>query len=245
MTNPVHASAAALKVIAIAAAVFFAGCAAPESAVQPVETTIEVPVTRVVETTVEVPVTRVVETTVEVPVTRLVEATVEVPVTVEVPIERTVEVTREVPVTVLVTATMPPATATPIATPTPRPTSTPTPIPTATPDLATAERANLWLAIYPVDWCAPCVGVSADPAFDVAGFGDLKVIVRSGRRSETFFNLERIWGDDGYVELSQTMEGSLSSVTGASAESKGHGSLRCTRNNASTSSELVFACVWR
>ena len=199
-------------------------CAAPDPVVEQVEVTRVVLQTVVVEATV--PVTRVVERTVETPVTRV--------------------VTKEVPVTVLVTPTSPPATATPIPTATALPTATTKPTATPEPvDLANAERANLWLAIYAVEWCAPCVGVSADPAFDVAEFGELMVIVSAGRRSETFFNVDRIYGDDGYVELSQTLDGRISSVTGVSAESNRIGSLRCEKHKTSDSNELVYACAWR
>ena len=209
---------------------------------EPPETiTVEVPVTRLVEQTVEVPVTQLVEQTVEVPVTQLVERSVEV----------TRIVTQEVPVTVVVTATPLPATPTPIPTSTPIPTDTPRPTstrpaPTPTPvDLRNVERANLWLRLYAVDWCAPCVGVSALPAFDVGEFGELEVYVSAGSRSETFFNTDTIYSDDGYRELSQTLDGGLSSVTNVSASSDRLGDLRCGRHRTSTNVELTYACNFR
>ena len=209
---------AAIFVLALAVAL---ACTPPEPVVERVE------VTREVEVPVAVPQT--VEVKVPFPQTRIVE--------------QTVEVTREVPITVVVTATPPPATPTPIPTPTSIP--TPTRVPTPTPDLANAELANLWLAIYPIDWCDPCIGVSADPAFDVIDFAELNVIVRAGTRSETFFNTDRIYGDDGYLLLSQTLDGRISSVTGVSAESGLFGSLRCAKHRDSTAAELTFACAWR
>lgn len=211
---------AALSLIpAIISVLVFASCTAPEPVVQEVE------VTRLVPEKVEVKVT--------VPVTRVVEQTVEV----------TRVVTREVPVTVLVTPTPPPATPTPVPTETPIP--MPTAVPTPTLDLATTERANLWLSIYALEWCAPCIGVSADPAFDVLEFGGLEVIVRAGRRSETFFNVENIYGEDGYLELSQSLDGNLDAVTGVSASSDRIGDLRCEEHESSTSIELTYACAWR
>ncbi len=131
---------------------------------------------------------------------------------------------------------------TPRATPTRRPASTPTPAPQ---DRATTEDANLWVAIFPLSWCAPCIGASANPAFDVREFGDLEVTVRAGTRSETFFNTDAVYGDEGFLELSQTLDGSLSSVTGVSASHRQLGSLRCERHESSTTLELVFACAWR
>ena len=196
---------------------FAISCAAPEPVIQEVE------VTRLVPQTVEVQVVK------------------EVPVEVTRIVEREVEATRivveEVPVTVVVTATPQPATHTPM------PTSTN--IPTPIPDLANTQLANLWIAVYPVDWCAPCIGVSADPAFDVVDFGDLKVIVRAGTRSQTFFNSDPVYGDDGYIQLSQTLDGSLATVTGVSAELGNIGSLRCEKHSASTPQEFAYACVWR
>ena len=133
-------------------------------------------------------------------------------------------------------------TSTPSATPTRRPASTPAPAPQ---NLATTEKANLWVALFPQSWCAPCIGASANPAFDVREFGDLEVVVRAGTRSETFFNTDAVYGDEGYLELSQTLDGTLSSVTGVSASHRHLGSLRCERHQSSTTSELVFACAWR
>lgn len=150
-------------------------------------------------------------------------------------------------VTPTVTPT-PMATATPTATPIPTATRAPTAAPTPTPtpvNLASAERANLWISIFPLQWCDPCVGVSADPAFDVTDFGDLDVTVRAGRRSETFFNTAPVYGDEGYLELSQTLDGGLSSVSGVSARHSFLGGLRCERHDASTFGELIYACVWR
>lgn len=113
---------------------------------------------------------------------------------------------------------------------------------TATPD---PNVANLWVALYPVEWCAPCIGASANPAFDVLEFGDLDVTARAGTRSETFFNTAALYADDGWLELSQTLEGTLSDITGVSASHVDHGSLRCERHSTSTDDELIYACNWR
>ena len=216
---------------AIISVIVFASCTAPEPVVQEVEVTRLVP--EKVEIEVTVPVTRVVDRTIESPVTRVVEQTVEV----------TRVVTREVPVTVLVTPT--PAPETPTLVPTETPTPVRTAVPTPTPNLATADRANLWLYIYALEWCAPCIGVSADPAFDVLDFGELKVIVRAGRRSETFFNADTVYGEDGSLDLSQSLDGYLDSVTGVSASSDRIGDLRCEEHESSTALELTYACAWR
>ena len=204
-----------------------------------VEITREVPVTHEVEVTrevavtrqIEIPVTRVVEILREVPVTRQIEIAREVEVTREVEVIREVEITKEVPVARIVTATRPPNT------PTPRPTATPTV------DLATTDKANLWVALYDAGFSDPRIRASADPAFD-ADVYDLDVIVRAGRSSETFFNVERIYSDDGYTELSQSLEANLSTVTGVSVQTP-YGDLRCERNMNSSAEEIVYACAWR
>ena len=192
---------------------------------------VEVPVTREVEITREVPAAEQVEVTRVVELIKEVEVTRQIEVTREVEVPRTIEVTKEVPVTRVATATPP------LNTPTPRPTPTPTI------DLATTDKANLWVALYNAGYASPRIGASANPAFDVDVY-DLDVIVRAGLVSETFFNVERIYSDDGYTELSQSLEANLSSVTGVSVQTP-YGDLRCEHNESSTASELVYACSWR
>ena len=214
-----------ILILAIAAVTLAIACAAPEPVVQQVE------VTRLVDRTVEVevtvPVTRVIEQTIEVSVTQIVEKTVEV----------TREVTREVPVTVLVTPTQPPVTATPKPTSTPRPTATLRPTPTPAVSLSETTRANMWV-YFTND--ADRLAVYADPAFDLDEF-DLDLFVDGVE----YCNAARIYGDDGPLEMSCESEyRSHATVQRVSAQTP-IGDLRCERNDASDSSETVFACAWR
>ena len=198
-----------------------------------VEVTREVPVTRQVEVTREVPVTRQVEVTRKVPVTRQVEVTREVPVTRQVEVTREIQVERQIPVT-------PQATETPLSK---QPTSTPTN------NLTITDRAELWIALYDGGYSSSRIKAKANPAFDVDEF-DLKVTVRAGRLSETFFNTQKIYGGNGtyrlgeYFDLSQSLEKDLSSVIEVSAQTT-HGSLSCERDKRSNATVLTYACGWR
>ncbi len=106
-------------------------------------------------------------------------------------------------------------------------------------DLATADRANLWVIIENDEFGR--LSVSVDAAFDIDEF-DLDVFVDS----EQYCNTVRIYGDEGYY---QTSCGSLEKPHGlverVSAQTRNLGDLRCARNVQSLPTESVFACRFR
>ncbi len=136
------------------------------------------------------------------------------------------------------------ATPSPTATAPPEPTPPPTPEPTAEPtatapvDLETTDEANLWIAISDgeYDWLT----VEAQTSFDVEEF-DLDIFVDG----EEYCNASRMYPDEGFYEMScAVVEGSHRDVQRVSVQTP-YGDLRCRRNDQSSATESLFACIWR
>lgn len=106
-------------------------------------------------------------------------------------------------------------------------------------DLASTNRANLWVIIENDEFGR--LRVSVDAAFDIDEF-DLSVFVDS----EDYCNTVRIYQDEDTYEMGcGSLEKSHGLVERVSAQTRNQGDLRCARNVQSLPTESVFACRFR